>query len=68
MDFDLWITDRIPFTIVEPASGSTGDFDLWIADRIAWWELQEVEEEPAGLPSYRAVARGVLRGVGRGVG
>lgn len=44
MDFDLWITNRISFTIVEPASGSTGDFDTWITNRIAWWELQAPEE------------------------
>ena len=47
MDFDFWITNRISFTIVEPASGSTGDFDLWVTDRIAWWELQESGEKEA---------------------
>ena len=69
MNFDLWITNRISFNIVEPKSGSTGDFDLWIAKHIPWWELQEAEEEEAvGLPSMRAIARGILRGIGRGVG
>jgi hypothetical protein len=50
MDFDLWITNRISFTIVEPVDENTGDFDTWVTNRMAWWELQTGEgKEPLSI-------------------
>ena len=46
-DFDIWITDRIGFSVYPGKSGNTGDFDNWITDRLDFGEYQETLE--AGL-------------------
>ena len=38
--FDLWITDRIQFSIAKPKTSDTGDFDRWITDRIPFETYQ----------------------------
>ena len=57
--FDLWITDRISFTI---AGGNTGDFEVEVTNRILWNEYAEAASEAAagatvGMDHYSRLRR-----------
>jgi len=47
--FDIWITDRVSFSIVTPESSTTGNFERPITDRINWWQYVKAAVETADM-------------------
>ncbi len=43
--FDLWITDRLTFSVMPPLADETGDFDRWLTDRLAFGDYAETQVE-----------------------